>query len=175
MTKFYLLYSLFLIALIAAIAHYKNGLVEHYRPTRQTFENQMAIHGTLGDTSGRKGASVPRMNGYPFACGVSYLGATQLCGELLPSMKVGTPFAASAALVSTKSGPVLVALSIVLQDGTRYSATPELMVEKWDKSSHPSNREIPFIVLIMFVGLPLLVAWLVRLTNNPAFSSIFRS
>jgi len=165
MTKFYIAYALFLVALMVAVAFYQLQLMNQYRPTLQMFESPTALSGVIEGDMYRKGGVVPMLRGHELACGISYLGVSTACREILHGIDTGTPVTTSAVLMATKTGPVWVALAIELKDGTRYATTPENVIREWNDASRNSLLKTPLVILLFFVGVPLLFKFVFKVAT----------
>jgi len=157
MAKFYIAYAAFLVVLIAAVASYQRHLLNQYRPSLQMLERPVDISGVLQGEVHRKGGVVPMLAGHELACGISFIGVSTRCRELLRNIEIGKPLTVYAVLLPTVTGRVWVALSIQLHDGSTYSTTPESIVAEWNIESRDFLVKTPFIILLFFVGVPILL------------------
>ena len=155
----------FAIYAMIAVARGQEGQIVMLRPTIAQFRNVVHLSGRLGGDFKHRGGVTPLLAGRQLTCGVSYLGASTNCRELLPSLVTGTSLTADVASITCFSGTYWVALSITLEDGSSYTTTPELMMRKWALDSHALIPRITWDLGALFFGLPLIFALIFKFAS----------
>lgn len=137
--------------------------IDATRPALAEFQNTIHLSTRLQGDTHHKGGVRYLIDGRELACGLSYLGTTRSCREVLHSLDIGIPLTVDVALIRCGSGERWLARTIILNDGSSYATTPEQMMQNWELDSRSLIPEINFLIAAVFFGVPLvfvLVFWL---------------
>ena len=156
------IYLACVVVAIVAVCWYEHDQIDRYRPSAALFDNVVSISGVLERDTGKQGGSRPVLSGHLIACGVSFLGVSTSCHDVLPTIVPGVAVSAQAALIPTWSGDVWVIRSLATQDGLHYESDTRLLLAEWEEKS----KQLPFwtsLMLVALAGIPIFFHFAIRL------------
>src|SRR5665213_3142242 len=83
------IYVILAIAAIAQVSRYQARQIVVSRPSLAQFQNVVHLYGVLQGDTHRKGGVTFLLDGRELTCGVTYMGTSSNCREMLPSLNVG--------------------------------------------------------------------------------------